>query len=198
MSDQQPPAGQPQRPGRADSGGRDSASERTSQPFIRRVIFVVIGVAVAYVMYLLAAAYFPRWWARQIKSLAGGEMTPAVMWGLFFGLVFTLVPLLVALAARFSMFNWKAKIGVVLFAIVLAFPNWMTLAISVGNSKAVHDASRILSDNAPGFRWATLFGAIAGALCAALLAAGGFLRRHRKQQVNELRQERDELRRGDA
>lgn len=167
----------------------------TPQDWVRRVVLAIVIVGVAYIAYLMSAAFFPRWWARQIKELGGGSMTPSVLWGLFFGFLFTFIPLMVAFQARRKAFNWKVKIATILIAIVLAFPNWLTLAIVVGNSNAAHDASRILSDNAPGFRWASLIAAVVGAVAALFFAGSGVARRRRKAEVERLKGERDELKR---
>ncbi|MCW2831025.1 MAG: hypothetical protein JWP31_1717 [Aeromicrobium sp.] len=163
--------------------------------WIKRIVLVIVALAVGYVAYLLSAAFFPRWWARQIKDLCGGDMTPSVLWGLFFGFVFTVVPLLLIFQTRYRFFNWKGRIAVVVVAALIAAPNWLTLFIVTGGGKATHDAERILSDNAPGFRWASLWGAVLGALLAMFLTGSNIARKRRKHQVKRLRGERDELRR---
>jgi hypothetical protein len=54
-------------------------------------------------------------------------------------------------------------------AIVLAGPNLLTLGIVIGSGHAAHAGERTLDVDAPGFRGASLAGAIVGALALAAL-----------------------------
>lgn len=163
--------------------------------WVKRIVMAIVIVGVVYIAYLMSAAFFPRWWARQVKDLGGGNMTPSVLWGAFFGFLFTFIPLMLAFQIRRKALNWKFKIATLVVALLIAAPNLLTLAIVLGNSNAAHDASRVLSDNAPGFRWATLLAAIAGAAAAVFVAGSGITRRRRKAEVERLKGERDELKR---
>lgn len=199
MSEQGP---EPRRPQNVPSNGDERAAGAVSRKpdvspprWVRRVVLAIVIVGVAYIAYLMSAAFFPRWWARQIKELGGGDMTPSVLWGVFFGFLFTFVPLLLAFQVRRKFLNWRWRIVTIVAALLLAMPNLLTLFIALGNSKAVHDADRILSDNAPGFRWATLLAATVGAVLAVVVTGSGVARKRRKAEVKRLRGERDELRR---
>ena len=166
--------------------------------WVKRLVLAVVLLAVAYIGFRISAAYFPRWWARQIKDLAGGEMTRGVLWGVFFGFVFTFVPLLVLFQVRRRFFNWTWRAVVAAVAVVLAAPNWLTLWIVLGSSKAAHDGDRILSDNAPGFRWASLLAAIFAGVLSFVIAGTSMQMKHRKNEVKRLRGERDELKRAET
>ena len=66
-------------------------------------------------------------------------------------------------------------------AIVLAGPNLLTLGIVIGSGKAAHAGERTLDVDGPGFRGATLAGAIGAAFAVAaveyLLASRRWTRR---------------------
>lgn len=128
----------------------------------RRVLFTLIGVIAAVLLYFLAASFLPRWWAQRVGGQVDGSFTAGVLWGLCYGIIFTLVPILLAWQARRRRFGWQAKIGIVAAALVLAAPNLMTLSIAIGSGSGAHAGERILDVEAPAFRGATLGGVIAG------------------------------------
>ena len=74
----------------------------------------VIGVLVAAVLILLAflgAAFLPRWWAHRIAHQVNGGMTTGIILGLFYGFVFTIVPLFTAYRAFRKRRPWKVWAG---------------------------------------------------------------------------------------
>ena len=58
---------------------------------------------------------------------------------------------------------------------------------SLGNSKAAHAGERIFDVDAPGFRAATAFGAIGGAVAALLLVGASMRLSRRRRQVKDLK-----------
>ena len=56
--------------------------------------------------------------------------------------------------------SWTWRIIILAVAVLLAVPNWLTLSVVAGNSKAAHAGERIFDVDAPGFRAATAIGAI--------------------------------------
>ncbi|MCD9199758.1 hypothetical protein [Aeromicrobium wangtongii] len=166
--------------GRADDAG--------PQRWVRRVVLVLVLIGVAYLVYLMSAAFFPRWWAQRVADQVGGSMSRGITWGLFYGFVFTVLPLLLLMQVRRQFFNWTWRGIVALIAIVLAAPNWLTLSVVAGNSKAAHAGERIMDVDGPGFRAGTLIGVIVGAVLALGIMYAGV-------RMRQLRRERDELRR---
>jgi uncharacterized membrane protein (DUF485 family) len=163
--------------------------------WVKRVVVAIVIVGVVYIAYLLSAAFFPRWWAQRIADQVGGSMSRGVMWGLFYGFVFTAIPLLVLAQVRRRFLSWTWRGIVALVAVALAAPNLLTLSVVAGNSNAAHAGERILDVDGPGFRWATLIGVIVGAVISLGITAASIRLKSRRNEVKRLRDERDELRR---
>ncbi|MET1039306.1 MAG: hypothetical protein ABW075_13610 [Aeromicrobium sp.] len=169
--------------------------ETKPHSWVNRIVLAIVIVGIAYVAYLLSAAFFPRWWAQRIADQANGSVSRGTMWGLFYGFVFSAVPLLLLAQVRRPFFSWTWRAIVAIVAIALAAPNWLTLSVVAGNNNAAHAGERIFDVDAPGFRAATLIGVLAGAVLAFGITAAGMRLKKRKNEVKRLRGERDELRR---
>ncbi|AWB91135.1 hypothetical protein [Aeromicrobium chenweiae] len=163
--------------------------------WVKRIVLAIIVVGIAYVAYLISAAFFPRWWAHRVGDQVDGAVSRGTLWGLFYGFLFTAVPLLVLVQVRHRFLSWTWRGIIALVAIVLAAPNWLTLSVVAGNSSAAHAGERIMDVEAPGFRAATLIGVVAGAALVLLVTALSMRLKGRRAEVKRLRGERDELRR---
>lgn len=161
--------------------------------WVKRIVLAIVLLAVAYIGFRVSAAFFPRWWAHRVGDQVDDKLWRGTLWGLFYGFVFTFVPVLLLFQIRKRFFNWTWRIVVLVIALLLAAPNWLTLAVVAGDSKAAHAGERIFDVEAPGFRAGTLGGVIAGALLALIITGTGMQMKHRKSQVKRLRGERDEL-----
>lgn len=167
----------------SEGPGARTAGER----WVRRIVIVLVLAVLAVLAYKMAAAAVPRWWGQRIADQVDGRMTAGMLWGLFYGFVFTFVPVLVAWQARRSFLRWPWKLVVLVVAVVLATPNWLTLTISLGDNSASDAGWIALVSRAPGFQWATLIGAVLGALAALALIVTLATARRRRAQVSELR-----------
>jgi RsiW-degrading membrane proteinase PrsW (M82 family) len=128
-------------------------------------VLVVLAIAV-----LIASATVPRWWAHRIGDQVDGSITQGTLLGLFYGFVFTLVPIiLVVLILRWRR-TWKTVVVALLVGILFALPNLMTLSIVVGRGNAAHAGDRTLDVDAPAFRGGTLAGAVLAAGLVAFIA----------------------------
>jgi MFS family permease len=150
----------------------------------------VIGVLVAALLILLAflgAAFLPRWWAHRIAHQVNGGMTTGIILGLFYGFVFTVVPLFTAYRTFRRRRPWKVWAGLTVLALLLASPNLLLLGIVIGTGKAAHAGERTLDVDAPGFRGASLAGAIVAFLT--LIAVEYLLvsRRSSRRKLHEAR-----------
>lgn len=163
--------------------------------WVKRIVLAIVILGIAYLVYLMSAAFFPRWWAQRVADQVNGSVSRGTMWGLFYGFVFTAIPLLILAQLRRGFFSWTWRGIIALIAIVLAAPNWLTLSVVSANSNAAHAGERIFDVDAPGFRAATLIGVLVGAALAIGITAAGMRLKGRKNEVNRLRGERDDLRR---
>ncbi len=183
-------------PAKKDSADR-VAEDRGVEPssWVLRVVLVLVALVGLYVAFRMSAAFFPRWWAQQVADQVQGGFTAGTLWGLFYGFMFSVIPLLVLFQIRRRFFSWTWRIIVAVIALLLAAPNWLTLSVVLGTSKAAHAGERIMDVGAPNFRAGTLIGVIVGAAVALVLTAASMRMKQRKLQVKRLREERDELRR---
>lgn len=155
--------------------------------WLRRAAKWLAAVAAIVLLVYLASAFLPRWWSHRVADQVGGGFTLGIVLGLFYGFVFTLLPLVVlrwAFGRRRPLKLWTA---LAVAAVVLATPNLLTLAIVIGTGNAAHAGERTLDVDAPGFRNASLAGAL---IALAVVVAGQYLllsRRRARHQVAELR-----------
>jgi hypothetical protein len=119
-----------------------------------------------------------------------GSITAGTLVGLFYGFVFTLVPLALLWAAFRLFGSWKLRLGALVVAALVAAPNLLTLGIVLGTGSGAHAGDRVLDVEAPGFRGASLIGALAAA--AAIGAAWYLLASRRRAWARAERTDRDE------
>lgn len=173
-----------------DSKDQPRASKPPMPSWLRRVIFFASLGAVLVFMYFILAAFVPRWWAERMGELSNGSFARGITWGLFLGGVCTLVPLLLLL---FAILVWRKRGGRViaaitdLIALVFASPNLMSLGIVFGGSSAAHAGQRIMDVEAPGFRGASLVGAIVATLLFVGVVVLTIRYRRRGRQLAEAR-----------
>ncbi len=156
-----------------------------------RAIVAVVGIAVLVIAYFILAAFIPRWWAGRIGNMVAGSFTRGISWGLFFGLVCTLVPLLLLLFGGLRLRGRGGKVIAPLCAILAlltAVPNLMTLTVVLGTGTGAHAGQRIMDVEAPAFRGSTLIGAIVALLV--FLGVCYYVARYRKRG-RDLRRARD-------
>ena len=177
------------------------AARPPQKPIGHRLLLLGGIIVAAVVIYFIASATIPRWWAHRIGDQVDGSGTAGVGLGLFYGFVFTFLPLLVVSFALRRRRGWRARAWLFGLAVLLALPNLFTLGIVLGTGSAAHAGERILDVDAPYFRGATLVGAIVGALAAVGVRYLIDSRRRHKRQEDELRGElktRDEAERARA
>jgi hypothetical protein len=126
----------------------------------RKLVVTAVVIGVVLLLGLLASATIPRWWAQRIGDQVDGSIVTGTLVGLFYGFVFTALPLLVLGAVLLWRRTWRAIVMGVAFAVLLAIPNLLTLGIVLGTGNAAHAGDRILDVEAPAFRGASLAGAL--------------------------------------
>lgn len=164
-----------------------TTAQRPPTDWNRRILWGAVGLGLVIVLYLFSAAFLPRWWAQRVGDQVGKSFAGGVWWGLFYGVVFTLLPLVVARQALRKRWRWQTRVGIVLGALLLGSPNLMTLGIVWGDGNAAHAGERILDVEAPAFRGASLVGAIGGALAAGIVQYLVISRRRRGSELKKMR-----------
>ena len=141
-------------------------TERSPDPNrSRRIVVSLVVLAGVTLIAFLGAAFLPRWWAQRVADQTQGSFTSGTLVGLFYGFVFTLVPLALLWVALEIFRSWKIRIGALVVAAGLAVPNLLTLGIVLGRGSGAHAGDRILDVEAPFFRGATLIGALVAIAC---------------------------------
>ena len=124
------------------------------------------GITVAILLGLLiGAAFIPRWWAQRVGDQANESFTGGIMLGLFYGFVFTVLPLLLIIWGIRRRRSGRMWLWILVGAMLLALPNLFTLGITLGPGSGAHAGDRTLDVEAPGFRGATLGGALLAVRC---------------------------------
>jgi len=169
-----------------------SAPPRSSgRSWKRWLAYTAIVVAAVIVGGWIGAAFVPRWWSQRVADQVEGSILSGSSLGVFYGFVFTFLPLLVIAWAIRKRRSWKAWLAFAALAIVLALPNLFTLGIVLGNGNAAHAGERTLDVEAPGFRSGTAVGAILAVLAFGVL---WWLLRSRRSAHRELERMRAEAR----
>jgi len=159
-------------------------------PWRRNLILLAVAIVVVVLAYFIGGAVLPRWWSHRIGDQVGGSLSAGIGLGLFYGFVFTFVPLMVLWLIVRRTRTWRFRAWVAAAALVLAIPNLLTLGIVLGNSSAAHAGERTLDVEAPNFRASSLVGAIVAVL--AFIAVRYLLASRRRGRARE-ESLRDEL-----
>lgn len=159
----------------------------------RRAVFVGVGVVAAILAYVVGGAVLPRWWAGLIGNQVNESMTLGILVGLFYGIVFTFVPLVVLYVGFRRRRSIKAWTAFVVAALVAAIPNLLTLGIVVGSGNAAHAAERKLDVEASYFRGSTGVGVVVGLLLFLFAAWTLFRRRRLRDDERRLKADREAL-----
>ena len=167
-------------------------AEADSRPdWGRRAIWAGVVFVLVLLGGLIASATVPRWWAQRVGDQVDGSLTQGTLLGLFYGFVFTLLPLAVLVLILRWRSTWRWVVFAVVIAAILALPNLMTLGIVLGRGNAAHAGDRILDVEAPAFRGGTLAGALLAALLIAFVAYLIVSRGRARSGERSAREERD-------
>ena len=157
------------------------------------LVLALVLAAVGYLAYITAQDFLPRWWAEQIGMEVAADSTHGMILGLGLGAAFTFVPLLVLAQVRRRVFSWAWRLIIALLAIVLALPNWLTVAVAVGTSRAAQDGRIIMTAEAPGFRNGSAIGAIVGVSLGLIVVGTSMRLSQQRKRVRELKSKVSEL-----
>src|SRR5712691_8317324 len=88
----------------------------------RQAVKILAGIVLLVVLAFLAAAFLPRWWAHRVGHQVNGSITLGIILGLFYGFLFTVLPLLAARWVFHKRRPWKTWGILGLLAVLLATP----------------------------------------------------------------------------
>jgi MFS family permease len=134
----------------------------------RRIVLALLVAGVVIVLTLTGEAFLPRWWAQRVGDQVQGSIVTGILVGLFYGFVFTLLPLALVWFAFEVFDSWRTRGIALALAVLLAAPNLLTLGIVLGRGNGPHAGDRVLDVEAPAFRGACLVGALLAVLALAV------------------------------
>ena len=79
-----------------NEGGDVTGIERAG----RWLVLVIAVTVAAWLTYLLAATFVPKWWAEHVGARVDGNATSGVAWGFGYGFAATVLSLMILLQAR--------------------------------------------------------------------------------------------------
>ena len=153
-----------------------------------KIVLILVAVLVAVAAYFILGAILPRWWADVIAGQVRRDLGASVLVGMFYGFVFTFIPLLVAWQATRKPVSWPWKIVIVLVAVAISTPNLLTAGIAFGSTESAHAGQRTLSVDAGFFTTWTAISAVAAAIVFIAMTILWALWRRRGKQMKVLRQ----------
>jgi carbon starvation protein CstA len=142
-------------------GSQAQETPRKKGYWAPRIIFGAVAILFLAIAYFALAAVLPVWWANVIRNQVQGNLGAGILVGMFYGFVFTFVPLLVAWQATRKSLSWPWKLVTLVVAVAVAAPNLLTAGIMFGSSQAAHNGQRILGTEATWFPLWTQIAAIA-------------------------------------
>ena len=116
----------------------------------RRIVVGICPVVALTLLALLGAAFLPRWWAQRIGDQVDGSITTGGFLGLFYGFVFTLLPLVVLWLAFHFLHTWRKR-AVALDSGLARCTQLPDARHVLGTGNGAHAGDRILDVEAPAF-----------------------------------------------
>ncbi|NVM95371.1 hypothetical protein [Arthrobacter wenxiniae] len=153
-------------PGSAGQPGAAMAKRRMPV-WLRRTIVGAVAAIVLVVAYFIASVTVPLAWATSIRDQTGGKLGNAIPLGMFYGFVFSFVPVAVAWQAHHKKLDKWVRIGLLVVAVLLTLPNLLTLAVLYGTTGSAADARSIWTTGGANWfgTWSQIF-MVAGVVCA--------------------------------
>ncbi|ALE05447.1 hypothetical protein AL755_08100 [Arthrobacter sp. ERGS1:01] len=142
---------------------------RKMPAWLLRTIVVIAALVILVIAYLIASVTVPLTWAHAIRNQVGGQLGNSIPLGMFYGFVFSFVPVVVGWQAHYKKMHKWVRVGILVVALLLTIPNLLTLAVLHGNSKTAADARAIWATSANWFgTWSQIF-MVVGVACAVAL-----------------------------
>lgn len=157
-----------------------------------KIILILVALLVAVAAYFILGAILPRWWSDVVAGQIRRDLGASVLVGMFYGFVFTFIPLVVAWQATHKAVSWPWKIVILLAAVAIATPNLLTAGIVFGSTESAHAGQRTLSVDAGFFTTWTAISAVAAAVIFVVVTVLWALWRRRGKQMRTLKQAENE------
>lgn len=157
-----------------------------------KIILILVALLVAVAAYFILGAILPRWWSDVVAGQIRRDLGASVLVGMFYGFVFTFIPLVVAWQATHKAVSWPWKIVILLAAVAIATPNLLTAGIVFGSTESAHAGQRTLSVDAGFFTTWTAISAVAAAVIFVVVTVLWALWRRRGKQMRVLKQAESE------
>ncbi|WP_275778996.1 hypothetical protein [Paenarthrobacter sp. Y-19] len=142
--------------------------------------------------WFILGAILPRWWSDVIAGQIRRDLGASVLVGMFYGFVFTFIPLLVAWQATRKAVSWPWKTAIVLLAVAIATPNLLTAGIVFGSTESAHAGQRTLSVDTGFFTTWTAISAVAAVVVFIAVTVMWSIWRRRGKQMKALKQAENE------
>ncbi len=152
-----------------------------------KIILILVALLVAVAAYFILGAILPRWWSDVVAGQIRRDLGASVLVGMFYGFVFTFIPLVVAWQATHKAVSWPWKIVILLAAVAIATPNLLTAGIVFGSTESAHAGQRTLSVDAGFFTTWTAISAVAAAVIFVVVTVLWALWRRRGKQMRVLK-----------
>ncbi|PYI38560.1 hypothetical protein CVS30_09515 [Arthrobacter psychrolactophilus] len=160
----------------------DTLGKKKLPVWLFRTILGAIIAVILVVGYLIASVTVPLYWAKSIGSQIGDQWGNSIPLGMFYGFVFSFIPVLVAWQAHHRKLNKWVRISLVVLGIILTIPNLLTLGVLFGTTQTAVNARAIWANSANWFgTWSKIF-MVVGVVCAVvvIILSRMWLRRGRK------------------
>lgn len=174
--------------------GRDHATAETAgaakakmPTWLVRTIVGAIAAVVLVIAYLIASVTVPLVWATSIRDQIGGQLGNSIPLGMFYGFVFTFIPVLIIWQAFRKKMNKWVRTTLLVVGFLLLIPNLLTLGVVYGGTKSAADARNIWANSANWFdTWSQVF-MVVGVVCSVALMVLGRMWLRRSRKLRELK-----------
>lgn len=155
--------------------------------WVFRTILGAVAAVVLVVGYLIGSVTVPLMWATSIRDQIGGQLGNSIPLGMFYGFVFSFVPILLAWQVRRRNLNKWVRIALAALAVLLTIPNLLTLGVLYGGTQTAADARSIWANSANWFgTWSQTF-MLAGVVCAVAIIVLGRMWLRRGRKIREIK-----------
>lgn len=152
-----------------------------------RTILGAVAAVVLVLGYLIGSVTVPLMWATSIRDQIGGQLGNSIPLGMFYGFVFSFVPVLLAWQVRRRNLNKWVRIALAAAAVLLTIPNLLTLGVLYGGTQTAADARSIWANSANWFgTWSQVF-MLVGVVCAVAIIVLGRMWLRRGRKIREIK-----------